>query len=443
MATSLLLSNPISPYSHLPTNKFKTTSKLFTLSNPFKPSQFNSSPFLSSRKQFSSKPLTRILSQIDGPTPRSVLELSDEEEVDDVLVGEDSAEFDFAKQKISSWISFAAVLGIVLLVLDVAWIDSSTGFGKAFIDSVSSISESHEDQESGLVLKIYQYAKWILMFFPLMLMLELHKVTVILFIHAYEGLNFHATYCNSQKDLFMKAEPVNILLQVVMFTLTLIFAVVHSGLASFRDKGEKLIGERAFRVLFAGLSLPLALSTVVYFINHRYDGVQLWQLQSVPGLHQVVWLSNFISFFFLYPSTFNLLEVAAVDKPKMHLWETGIMRITRHPQMVGQVMWCLAHTIWIGNSVAAAASIGLIGHHLFGVWNGDRRLAIRYGEAFDVVKSRTSVIPFAAILDGRQKLPKDYYKEFIRLPYLSITALTLGAYLAHPLMQAASFRLHW
>lgn len=71
----------------------------------------------------------------------------------------------------------------------------------------------------------------------------------------------------------------------------------------------------------------------VYFINHRYDGVQLWQLQSVPGLHEVMWLANFISFFFLYPSTFNLLEVAAVDKPKMHLWETGIMRITRHPQV--------------------------------------------------------------------------------------------------------------
>lgn len=48
-----------------------------------------------------------------------------------------------------------------------------------------------------------------------------------------------------------------------MLLLTLIFAVVHSGLASLRDPGEKLIGERAFRVLFAGLSLPLALSTVV------------------------------------------------------------------------------------------------------------------------------------------------------------------------------------
>ena len=111
--------------------------------------------------------------------------------------------------------------------------------------------------------------------------------------------------------------------------------------------------------------------------------------------------------------------------------------------MVGQVIWCLAHTIWIGNSVAVAASIGLIAHHLFGVWNGDRRLAIRYGKDFELVKGRTSILPFAAILDGRQRLPKDFYKEFIRVPYLAITAVTLGAYFAHPLMQAASFRLHW
>ncbi|VAI26956.1 unnamed protein product [Triticum turgidum subsp. durum] len=214
-------------------------------------------------------------------------------------------------------------------------------------------------------------------------------------------------------------------------------------MASLRETGEKIIGERAYRVLFAGISLPLALSTIVYFINHRYGGVQLWDVKGVSGVHELVWLSNFISFLFLYPSTFNLLEVAAVDKPKLHMWETGIMRITRHPQFVGQVIWCLAHTLWIGNSVAVAASVGLIGHHAFGVWNGDRRLASRYGEAFDVLKKRTSVVPFAAIVDGRQKLPEDYYKEFIRLPYITIVALTLGAYFAHPLMQAASYRLPW
>ncbi|KAM3253853.1 hypothetical protein ACQJBY_047758 [Aegilops geniculata] len=231
--------------------------------------------------------------------------------------------------------------------------------------------------------------------------------------------------------------------EVVLLLLTLIFALVHSGMASLRESGEKIIGERAYRVLFAGISLPLAVSTIVYFINHRYGGIQLWDVKGVSGVHELVWLSNFISFLFLYPSTFNLLEVAAVDKPKLHMWETGIMRITRHPQFVGQVIWCLAHTLWIGNSVAVAASVGLIGHHAFGVWNGDRRLASRYGEAFDVLKKRTSVMPFAAIIDGRQKLPDDYYKEFIRLPYITIVALTLGAYFAHPLMQAASYRLPW
>lgn len=76
----------------------------------------------------------------------------------------------------------------------------------------------------------------------------------------------------------------------------------------------------------------------VYFISHRYDGQQLWQLQGFPGIHEFVWLSSFISFIFLYPSTFNLLEVAAIDKPKVHLWETGIMRITRHPQVLHRIM---------------------------------------------------------------------------------------------------------
>ncbi|XP_057959419.1 15-cis-zeta-carotene isomerase, chloroplastic [Malania oleifera] len=377
MATPLLLSSPFSSSYHLSHDSIVPCSCKPTLTSTpgIKRSRPTSHSIFLNRTHFFPKPL-HLLQKI--PASASVGETestSSSPDSDELLVGEDSALFDIRKQKVSSWIYFSGILGIVLFILDVAWIDNSgLGLGKVFIDSVSSLSESHE---------------------------------------------------------------------VVMLILILIFATVHSGLASLRNIGEKLIGERAYRVLFAGLSLPLAVSTVVYFIDHRYDGVQLWQLQSVPGIHQLVWLSSFISFLFLYPSTFNLLEVAAVDKPKMHLWETGIMRITRHPQMVGQVIWCLAHTVWIGNSVAVAASLGLIGHHLFGVWNGDRRLAVRYGEAFEVVKSRTSVIPFVAILDGRQRLPQDYYKEFIRLPYLSITALTLGAYFSHPLMQAASFRLHW
>ncbi|KAL6968249.1 zeta-carotene isomerase [Sarracenia purpurea var. burkii] len=197
MATSLILSNPFSSFFHLPdkhnTVTSKSTSNIFTFSSPIKTSKSNSLLFVKKNSRLSPKLLRTYRKILAGSSEIGETDVnSSDEEV--VLVGEDSAEFDFAKQKISSWIYFSAILGIVLFVLDVAWINNSTGFSKAFIDAVSTISGSHE---------------------------------------------------------------------VVMLTLTLIFAIVHSGLASFRDEGEKLIGERAFRVLFAGTSLPLVVSTVI------------------------------------------------------------------------------------------------------------------------------------------------------------------------------------
>lgn len=94
--------------------------------------------------------------------------------------------------------------------------------------------------------------------------------------------------------------------------------------------GEEIIGPRAYRVLFALASLPLAIAAVVYFINHRYDGAPLWNIRGLPGVHEAVWISSFVSFYFLYPSTFNILEVAAVDEPKVHLWETGKNQLRAH-----------------------------------------------------------------------------------------------------------------
>ena len=100
-----------------------------------------------------------------------------------------------------------------------------------------------------------------------------------------------------------------------------------------RLPGEQVVGKRAYRVGFALASLPLAVAAVMYFINHRYSGVPLYNLREVPGVHSFVWGLSFASFFFLYPSTFNILEVAAIDTPEVHLWETGVIRITRHPQV--------------------------------------------------------------------------------------------------------------
>ncbi|CCI29973.1 conserved membrane hypothetical protein [Microcystis aeruginosa PCC 9809] len=226
----------------------------------------------------------------------------------------------------------------------------------------------------------------------------------------------------------------------IMLGLLLGFAVAHSGLASLRTRGEAIIGARLYRVLFALVSIPLAVILVVYFFNHRYDGLLLWQVQGVTGVKTLVWVLSAISFFFLYPATFNLLEIAAIQKPQVHLYETGILRVTRHPQMVGQVIWCIAHTLWLGTSFTLLTSLGLIAHHLFAVWHGDRRLEDRYGEAFLKVKERTSVIPFLAIIDGRQSLK---WQEFLRPAYLGVTGFILLLWWAHPWLIQATSKIYW
>ncbi len=232
--------------------------------------------------------------------------------------------------------------------------------------------------------------------------------------------------------------------EVAILEILFVFAVVHSGLAYLRPYGEDLVGARAYRVMFALVSLPLAAAAVFYFINHRYDGTALWNIRGVPGVHSAVWAASFLSFYLLYPSTFNILEVAAVDEPKLHMYESGITRITRHPQAVGQLIWCIAHTAWIGSSFMVATSVGLMAHHAFSCWHGDFRLRRKYGDAFEKgLKQRTSIVPFAAILDGRQTLPKDYWKEFVRLPYAFLVPFCVGAYLAHPYMQQVAYWLNY
>ena len=211
---------------------------------------------------------------------------------------------------------------------------------------------------------------------------------------------------------------------VVMAILLVLFAVIHSGGAALRSRAEAVIGARAWRLVFASASIPSAVVVIGWFLAHRYDGVRLWNLQGVPGIIPVIWVGTAISFLFLYPATYNLLEIPAVLKPQVRLYASGIIRISRHPQAVGQILWCLTHALWIGSSFMVVTCLGLIGHHLFAVWHGDRRLKERFGDAFEELRARTSVIPFQAVLDGRQRLE---LSEFLRPAQLGI-AIAVGVF---------------
>ena len=221
---------------------------------------------------------------------------------------------------------------------------------------------------------------------------------------------------------------------IIVFLLILIFAVIHSGGAAIRHRAELIIGPRLWRLFFVTMSLPSAVILIGYFLAHRYDGIRLWNLQGNTLVSSIVWVLTAISFIFLYPATYNLLEIPSVQKPTIRIYSTGIMRITRHPQAIGQIIWCLAHSLWIGTTFTLITSFGLICHHLFAIWHGDKRLCFKFGDEFEKFKQNTSVIPFVAIIDGRQQFK---FREFLKPSQVGIMIAITVIWWSHKYINVA------
>ena len=221
---------------------------------------------------------------------------------------------------------------------------------------------------------------------------------------------------------------------IVVFILIVIFAIIHSGGAALRNKAELIMGPRLWRLVFVSLSLPSAIVLIGYFLTHRYDGIRLWNLQGNSFVFYIVWALTAISFIFLYPATYNLLEIPSVQKPTVRIYSTGIMRVTRHPQAIGQIIWCIAHSLWIGTSFTLVTSLGLIFHHLFAIWHGDKRLEFKFGEEFYKFRENTSIIPFLAIIEGRQVFK---FKEYFKFSQLGILIAIIVIWTSHKYINIA------
>jgi uncharacterized membrane protein len=81
----------------------------------------------------------------------------------------------------------------------------------------------------------------------------------------------------------------------------------------------------------------------------------------------------------------------------------GIQRVTRHPMMVSFTIWAAVHVIGNGD----AAGLVFFGTFLItavaGMPSIDRKGAARDAAAWATLAGSTSIVPFAAILGGRNR----------------------------------------
>ena len=82
----------------------------------------------------------------------------------------------------------------------------------------------------------------------------------------------------------------------------------------------------------------------------------------------------------------------------------GIVRVTRHPIMWAIILWAAAHVLAVGSLQAVVFFGGLLLLAAAGTALQDARKAALLGEDWARFAARTSNLPFAAVLQGRNRV---------------------------------------
>lgn len=181
------------------------------------------------------------------------------------------------------------------------------------------------------------------------------------------------------------------------------FAGTHLVLSSRRLRPVlvRRLGAQAFQGVYSLVVLVLFVMLLRAWWPERHTGPLLWSLVGVPGARTVAVALAFTGIALVGLSFFQPSPVVPI--PGLSTAARGVMRITRHPLFVGLALWGLAHVLmngWLSDVIffGGFAVFPIVGglHQDARRRAEDARLAPFYAE--------TSVVPFAAIAAGRNRL---------------------------------------
>lgn len=163
------------------------------------------------------------------------------------------------------------------------------------------------------------------------------------------------------------------------------------------------LGDRGFSAAYSIVALAAFYLLVVAYFPHRHAGTPFWDLRLVLPAVRITEALAYVAFFFiaaglLAPSPLSMGARGAALEPR------GLLRVTRHPFLMGTALLGLAHCVANGFPSDLAFFGGLTVFSVAGAYHQDarkRRAAAGTARAFF---DGTSVLPFAAILSGRQSL---------------------------------------
>ena len=182
---------------------------------------------------------------------------------------------------------------------------------------------------------------------------------------------------------------------------------LHFGLAGppIRTKLAGRLGERTWRGLFALLSL-LGLGWLIWAFHLSQQPENFYGLWLPP--EWLLWLPFFVMPFALLllvcslstrsPTAVGGESALAAPEPAV-----GILRVTRHPMLWSFALWAAAHLAANGDFGSIVLFLAILVVALGGMPSIDAKRTRAMPEAFAAFTARTSILPFAAILAGRNR----------------------------------------
>lgn len=213
------------------------------------------------------------------------------------------------------------------------------------------------------------------------------------------------------------------------------FVVIHlfvSG-TTLRDRIVAVLGEGAYLGVFSLASLAAIVWISVAYspafnsaINHSYWFPAPWQKWLAAAIVLVAFQLIVIGVATKNPTAVQQDKLLEEGDPVQ-----GIVRITRHPFLWGMALWAGAHLSVNGDRASILLFSGVLLVSLAGTVSIDRKRARKLGASWTNFTSKTSNLPFAAIVEGRNRL-------VLREIGIGKPAIALLVYLAvmalHPLL---------
>jgi uncharacterized membrane protein len=192
------------------------------------------------------------------------------------------------------------------------------------------------------------------------------------------------------------------------------------------------VGARGFQGLYSLIALATFVPLVRTYWAHRHTGPQLWNLWDIAGMREVsIVLSGiacvFLILAFFQPSPTGLAPGAATRA-------RGVNRITRHPLFAAIGLWGFAHLLVNGYLSDVVFFGGFLVFALVGAAHQDARKRVTEAETLTAFFTETSLLPFGAIIAGRNRLMVD------EIPWLAVAvgvAVAAVLYVAHGRLFAA------